>query len=87
MNICKQFKAALTNQASNLLNRKLVGLIGRKAIAYYKPTLRQAWYREKTRYRNVRSKCRPSKCLQFRLSLTVCCVLHRSTSLVIHRIE
>src|SRR5579872_2746167 len=41
----------------------------------------------KPRFRNVRSKCQCSMCLQFTLIHAVGCVLHRPTSLVIHRLE
>lgn len=41
----------------------------------------------KTHFRNVRSKCRCSMCLQFTLIHAVGCVLHRPTSQVIHRLE
>ena len=40
-----------------------------------------------TQYRNMRSKCRCSLCLQFALFLGAGPVLHRPTSLVIHRLE
>jgi hypothetical protein len=41
----------------------------------------------KTHFRNVRSKCRCSMCLQFTLIHAASCVLHRPTSQVIHRSE
>ena len=42
---------------------------------------------ELARYRNMRSKRRCSLCLQFALILGAGPVLHRPTSLVIHRLE
>jgi hypothetical protein len=42
---------------------------------------------ELARYRNMRSKRRCSLCLQFALLLGAGPVLHRPTSLVIHRLE
>lgn len=42
---------------------------------------------ELARYRNMRSKCRCSLCLQFTFILGAGPVLHRPTSLVIHRLE
>jgi hypothetical protein len=41
----------------------------------------------KTRFCNMRSKCRCSMCLQFTLLHAASCVLHRPTSQVIHRLE
>jgi hypothetical protein len=41
----------------------------------------------KTHFRNMRSKCRCSMCLQFTLLHAASCVLHRPTSQVIHRSE
>ena len=48
-------------------------------------TLSQTCQREWTRWRNVRSKSLCSMCLQFALFIAASCVLHRSTSRVIHR--
>ena len=42
---------------------------------------------EMARYRNMRSKRQCSLCLQFALILGAGPVLHRPTSLVIHRLE
>jgi len=42
---------------------------------------------ELARYRNMRSKRQCSLCLQFALILGAGPVLHRPTSLVIHRLE